>query len=109
MSLAVIFKKCKVWLVKFIDKYLRGKEPALVVSWADIAILLLFTMLAFAVFGPMLDRAWLYIHSAPSNFYTAGDVQTVDSLYDIFRFIPFVALGVVIIYAINYSNLKKGD
>lgn len=105
----MLTKKVKNFIDKFLDNYWRGTEPALVVSWGDIAILLLFTMLAFAVLGNLMDHAWLYIHSAPSNFYSSSDVQTVDSLYDIFRFIPFIALGVVIVYAINYSNLKKGN
>lgn len=106
---ATILKtKTKTFISRGIDS-LRGDEPALVVGWFDIAKLLFFTMLLFVVLGPMMDAAWLYAHHAPAGFYDATDISTVDDLYNVYRFIPLVAITVIVFFIVNYSNLKKNE
>jgi len=99
-------------------KKFTANEPALVVSWFDVIVLLCFTMFIFMLLGPIMDQLYIYMHLAPMNitmggqsvaFYTASDIQTSDDLYELYKWIPYLALGVVIYYAINYSNFKKGS
>lgn len=97
---------------------LMSDEKALVVSWFDIIVLLVFTMFVFMLLGPLMDQLYVYMHLAPQNltmnnqtmvFYTASDLETSDDLYELYKWLPYLALGVVIYYAINYSNMKKGS
>lgn len=99
-------------------KKLVAEEAALVVSWFDIIVLLCFTMFIFMLLGPLMDQLYIYMHYAPMNitmgdqtmsFYTASDLQTSDDLYELYKWLPYLALGVVIYYAINYSNFKRGS
>ena len=94
------------------------EEPALVVSWFDIIVLLCFTMFIFMLLGPLMDQLYIYMHLAPMNittggqtvtFYSASDIQTADDLYQLYKWLPYMALGVVIYYAINYSNMRRGS
>lgn len=73
------------------------------------AKLLVFSMLFFIVLGPVMDHAYLYAHSAPAAFYTAGDMQTIDSLYQIFKYTIPIAMFIAIVFIINYSNIKKSE
>ena len=103
----------KRWWSKFIKD-----EAALVVSWFDIIVLLCFTMFVFMLLGPLMDQLYIYMHLAPQNltinnqtmvFYSPSDLQTSDDLYELYKWLPYLALGVVIYYAINYSNMKRGS
>lgn len=106
----------KYWqklLARFIED-----ESALVVSWFDVVVLLCFTMFVFMLLGPLMDQLYIYMHLAPQNltinnqtmvFYTASDLETSDDLYDLYKWLPYMALGVVIYYAINYSNMRRGS
>jgi hypothetical protein len=100
--------KAKTLISRGIDN-LRGDEPALVVGWFDIAKLLFFTMLLFVVLGPLMDGAWLYVHHAPAGFYNDSDVSTVNDLYNLYKYIPLVAMTVIVFFIVNYSNLKKNE
>lgn len=98
------------WLV---NNFVLGSESGLVVSWWDIIVLTIFTMLVFMFLGPVMDHIYLYINGTTQNpltvnFYTDSDIKTVNDIYNVYRWIPYLALGVVVFYAINYSNLKKG-
>lgn len=84
-------------------------EEALVVSWMDVIVTLALTALLFVLLGPLMDAGWTYMNHAPAGFYTTSDIETSNKLYDFFRFIPLIALGVVVYYVINYSNMRKGD
>jgi hypothetical protein len=95
-------------LTKIRDKLLSNEE-ALVVSWFDVVTCLALTALLFVLLGPLMDAGWLYMNHAPAGFYTTSDIETSNKLYDFFRFIPLIALGVVVYYVINYSNLRKDD
>lgn len=88
---------------------LLSEESALVISWFDVAHVLIFTALLFVILGPLMDSGWWYMHNAfaTTDLYTTSDTQTVDNVYNFFRLIPLAALGVVIYYVINYSNLKR--
>jgi hypothetical protein len=106
---AAIVMGCK----KFLDKYVRGSELALVVSWWDIIVFAIFTMLMFMFLGPIVDQLYIYMNSTVNNsltvgFYTTSDMNTVNDLYNIYQWIPYLCIGVIIFYALNYSNLKKG-
>lgn len=99
-------------------KRFTADESALVVSWFDIVVLLIFTMFIFMLLGPLIDQLYIYMHLAPMNivmgnqtmaFYTASDLETSDQLYELYKWLPYLALGVVIYYAINYSNMKRGS
>lgn len=104
-----ITKSCVDVYNRFADKFIRGNESGLTVGWFDVAKLLIFTMLFFVVLGPVMDHAWLYAHSAPAGFYTTGDMDTINALYEIFRYTVPIALFIAIVYIINYSNLKKSE
>jgi hypothetical protein len=70
-------------------------------------------MLIFMFLGPVVDSIFLYINgtvnnSLTANFYTDSDIKTVTDLYNVYQWVPYLALGVVIFYALNYSNIKKG-
>jgi hypothetical protein len=99
--------------VSTISDKIRAKlledEEALVVSWMDCITTLALTALLFVLLGPLMDAGWTYMAHAPAGFYTVSDVETVNKLYDIYRFIPLIALGVVVYYVINYSNLRKNE
>jgi len=84
-------------------------EPALVVGYFDIVKLLFFTMFIFVILAPLMDAGYLYIHHAPSNYYNTTDVQAVDDLYNIYRFIPIAAVVTALFFIINYSNIKKSE
>ena len=73
------------------------------------AKLLVFAMLFFIVLGPVMDHAYLYAHKAPAAFYTADDMQTIDTLYQIFKYTIPIAVFIAIVYIVNYSNLKKSE
>lgn len=112
----VSFRRLRDILKRSWDKFLED-EKALVVSWFDIIVLLCFTMFVFMILGPLMDQLWIYMHTTPTNitmngtnvsFYTASDIKTSDDLYNLYAWLPYMALGVVIYYAINYSNMKKG-
>lgn len=90
------------------SRFLQSEE-ALVVSWFDVVATLALTALLFVLLGPLMDGAWTYMNHAPAGFYTTSDIETTNKLYDFYRFIPLIALGVVVYYVINYSNMKKGD
>lgn len=100
------------WWTRFLKD-----ERALVVSWFDIIVLLVFTMFTFMLLGPLVDQLYIYMHLAPmsytignttTTYYTSSDLQTSDDLYELYKWLPYMALGVVIYYAINYSNMKRG-
>lgn len=90
-------------------KFVTREESGLVVAWFDVAKVLIFTALMFILIGPLYDNSWMYMHHAynTTDLYTQSDVDTLDSIYNFIRLIPMVALGVVIYYVINYSNLKR--
>jgi hypothetical protein len=94
---------------KIENSRLLQSEEALVVSWMDVVTTLCLTALLFVLLGPMMDAGWTYMNHAPAGFYTTSDIETSNKLYDFFRFIPLIALGVVVYYVINYSNMRKGD
>jgi hypothetical protein len=105
------------WLVlnfnKFINNYVMGEEAALVVSWWDIIVMTIFTWLVFMFLGPVVDSVYGYINSSQNNtysanFYTDSDIKTATDLYNVYQWIPYLAIGVIIFYALNYSNMKKG-
>ena len=56
-----------------------------------------------------MDHAYLYAHKAPAAFYTADDMQTIDTLYQIFKYTIPIAVFIAIVYIVNYSNLKKSE
>jgi hypothetical protein len=98
---------------KIVREVIGGNEAALVVSWWDIIVLLIFTMLVFMFLGPIMDQLYIYIDNTSANpltasFYTASDLKTTRDIYNVFAYIPYLAIGVVIFYALNYSNMKKG-
>lgn len=104
-------------LRKFWKKF-TANEAALVVSWFDVVVLLCFTMFIFMLLGPLMDQLYIYMHLAPMNmtidgqtvtYYTASDLETSDKLYELYKWLPYLALGVVIYYSINYSNMKRGS
>jgi hypothetical protein len=90
---------------------LLSTEDALVVSWFDVAKLLVFTALIFVMLGPFYDQMWTYMHHATNttDLYTQSDVDTFDNIYNFIRLIPLVALGVSVYYVINYSNVKRNE
>lgn len=94
-----------------IREKLLSEEEALVVSWYDVAKVLIFTALIYIMLGPFYDHTWMYMHHASNttDLYTASDVATSDAIYNFIRLIPLVALGVVVYYAINYSNVKRNE
>lgn|GEM_PF-3092482 len=103
--------------LQWFTRWFTREERALVVSWFDIIVLLVFTMFVFMLLGPLMDQLYIYMHLAPQNltinnqtmvFYTASDLETSDDLYELYKWLPYLALGVVIYYSINYSNMKKG-
>jgi hypothetical protein len=108
-NVAIFKTKTKIFISRGIDNLLLGKEYALVVGWFDIAKLLFFTMLLFVVLGPLMDAGYLYVHHAPAGFYNDSDVSTVDDLYGLYKYIPLVAMTVIIFFIVNYSNLKKNE
>ena len=109
-KLRTAFTKGYHWLA---NNFVLGNESGLVVSWWDIIVLTIFTMLVFMFLGPVMDNIYAYINGTVNNplsvnFYTDSDMKTVNDLYNVFKWIPYLAFGVVVFYAINYSNLKKG-
>ncbi len=98
-------------IIAKIKSKLLSTEDALVVSWFDISKVLIFTALLFVMLGPVYDNCWTYMHNSvnTTDLYTQSDVDTLDDIYNFIRLIPLVALGVIIYYAINYSNLKRGE
>lgn len=90
---------------------LASEEDALVVGWFDIGKLLIFTSLLFVLLGPVMDAGWSYIHTASTttDLYTTSDVSTVDNVYNFYKWIPLVSLGIGLFYIVNYSNMKKNS
>jgi hypothetical protein len=109
ISVVNITQKCKTLYTRFVDDYIRGVEPALSIGWFDVAKLLVFAMLFFIVLGPVMDHAWIYAHNAPASFYTDSDMETINTLYEIFRYTIPIALFIAIVYIVNYSNIKKSE
>ena len=98
---------------KFMENYVLGYESGLVVSWWDIIVMTIFTWLVFMFLGPVVDSVYAFVNNSANNnltanFYTASDIQTATSIYQTYQWIPYLAIGVVIFYALNYSNMKKG-
>lgn len=111
------FQKLHRSLTKLVDRlvnnFVLGDEAALVVSWWDILVMTVFTMLVFIFFGPVVDSVYIFINgtvnnSLTNNFYTQSDMHTVTDLYNCYQWVPYIAIGVVVFYALNYSSMKKG-
>lgn len=100
-----LLQKSKEKLLGFIT----GEEDALVVGWFDVFQMLIFTTLCFALLGPFPDYFYTFIHNAPVGWYDDADLNTCDALYNFWKYILYVALGAVLVYIINYANVKKGE
>jgi hypothetical protein len=90
-------------------KTLVGDEPGLVVGWADMVIMLIYTALMFAMMGFMMDFTYNHIHDDTSGLYTEADVTNSEDVYSMYKFIPWVAVTVVIFYIVNYSSRKRRE
>jgi hypothetical protein len=89
-------------------RFLRD-DRALVVSWFDCVKLLFFVMLLFVSIGIFMDETYEIAYNAPEGLYTAEDLDTIGTLYDLYKYIPMLALVIILIYAINYANNKGSD
>lgn len=85
-------------------------ESGLVVCWFDIVKVLIFLAFVFVCLSPVLDAMYLHIDNsiaANESFYNADDLKFASDIYNLWRFIPLIGFGLVIFYAINYSNWKR--
>lgn len=94
------------WFKAGYDRLIEN-ESGLVVSWFDIVKTLVFLAFAFVCISPIMDASYIFANSASNGTYTADDLEFVGDVYDLWRFIPLVGFGLVIFYAINYSNWKR--
>ncbi len=90
-------------------EFLREEEDALVVSWFDAAKLLAFVAMIFACMGYFMDFSYIFVHDNTGGFYAAEDITAMEKLYNLYKFLPVIAVLCVVFYLINYSNMKRGD
>jgi hypothetical protein len=84
-------------------------ESALVVCWFDIIKVLAWLAFIWVCISPLMDAIFIYVFSAPTGLYTTKDYDFIEDVYNLWRFIPLIGFGLIIFYAINYSNWKRGD
>jgi hypothetical protein len=87
--------------------WLAEPESGLVVCWFDIVKTLVFVAAIWACLGPLIDTFYIFISGDANGFYTAQDIKFTSDLYNFWRYIPIIAIGLVVFYAINYSNWKR--